>query len=94
MPAEPGFKSVRIAPQPGGLKWIDCATPHPKGLIHVKLYFDDDAVNGEVTLPPGVSGVFEWKGHRQPLKPGRNALLDDKSRREKLGDSVESPRSG
>ena len=70
MPAEPGFKSVRIAPQPSGLKRVDCATPHPRGLIHVKLYFDGDAVEGEVTLPDGIGGVFEWKGRRQPLKPG------------------------
>ena len=70
MPAEPGFKSVHIAPQPGGLKWIDCTTPHPKGLIHVKLYFDGGAAKGEVTLPDGIGGVFEWKGRRQPLKPG------------------------
>ena len=29
---------------------------------------------GEVTLPEGVSGVFERKGRSQPLKPGRNTL--------------------
>ena len=63
-----------IAPQPGGLKWIDAATPHPKGMILTKLRFDGDAVEGEVTLPDGVSGVFEWKGKAIPLKPGRQAI--------------------
>ncbi len=73
-PAEPWFKSVRIAPQPGGLKWIDAATPHPKGMILTKLRFEGDAVSGEVTLPDGVSGVFEWKGQRIPLKPGTQTI--------------------
>ena len=73
-PAEPYFKSVRIAPQPGGLKWIDSATPHPKGMILVKLRFDGAEAKGEVTLPEGVSGVFEWKGQRQTLAPGRQFI--------------------
>jgi hypothetical protein len=73
-PAEPWFKTVRIAPQPGGLKWIDVATPHPKGMILTKLRFDGDSVEDEVTLPDGVSGVFEWKGKAIPLKPGRQAI--------------------
>lgn len=68
--AEPWFKSVRIAPQPGGLKWIDAATPHPKGMIRTKLRFDGDAVKGEIVLPSGVNGVFEWKGRKITLKPG------------------------
>jgi hypothetical protein len=31
-------------------------------------------VEGEVTLPYGVSGVFEWKGKAIPLKPGRQTI--------------------
>ena len=73
-PAEPWFRTVRIAPQPGGLKWIDAATPHPKGMILTKLRFDGDAVEGEVTLPDGVNGVFQWKGKAIPLKPGRQPV--------------------
>jgi hypothetical protein len=69
-PAEPWFKTVRIAPQPGGLKWIDAATPHPKGMILTKLSFSGGAVEGEVTLPEGVSGVFEWNGRTLRLCPG------------------------
>ena len=65
---------AKLAPQPGGIKWIDAATPHPKGMILTKLRFDGDAVEGEVTLPDGVSGVFEWKGKAIPLKPGRQAI--------------------
>jgi hypothetical protein len=69
-PAEPWFKTVRIAPQPGGLKWIDAATPHPKGMILTKLSFSGGVVEGEVTLPEGVSGVFEWNGRTLRLCPG------------------------
>ena len=65
---------MRIAPQPGGLKWIDAATPHPKGMILTKLRFDGNAVEGEVTLPDGVNGVFQWKGKAIPLKPGRQPV--------------------
>ncbi|MBQ7180012.1 MAG: hypothetical protein IJR87_01820 [Bacteroidaceae bacterium] len=73
-PAEPWFKSVRIAPQPGGLKWIDAATPHPRGMILTKLRFEGDRVTGTVTLPDSVSGTFEWKGRKIPLKPGTQTI--------------------
>ncbi len=70
-PAEPGFKSVRVAPQPAGLKTIRSKTPHPKGFVELDLRFDGDAVSGAVSLPAGVSGAFHWRGTRLPLKPGR-----------------------
>ena len=74
MPAEPWFKTVRIAPQPGGLKWIDAATPHPNGMILTKLRFEGDAVSGTITLPDSVSGTFEWKGRKIPLRPGKQNI--------------------
>ena len=74
MPAEPWFKSVRIAPQPGELKWIDAATPHPRGMILTKLRFEGDAVSGTITLPDSLSGTFEWKGRRIPLRPGTQTI--------------------
>ena len=43
-------------------------------MILTKLRFEGDAVSGEVTLPDGVSGVFEWKGQRIPLKPGTQTI--------------------
>ena len=69
-PAEPGFKTVRVAPQPGGLKKITSKTPHPKGFVELDLRFDGDAVRGTVKLPEGVSGEFVWRKMRLPLKPG------------------------
>jgi len=38
------------------------------------LLIDGDEVKGEVTLPEGVSGAFEWKGQRQTLAPGRQFI--------------------
>jgi hypothetical protein len=33
-----------------------------------------------VTLPDGVSGVFEWKGKKIPLKPGRQTHIHSDGR--------------
>lgn len=73
-PAEPFFRTVRVAPQPGGLKRIDAATPHPKGLIETRLAFDGDSVSGEVVLPDGVTGEFLWRGKSLPLHGGANKI--------------------
>ena len=73
-PASPFFKTVRIAPNPGGLKWLDAVTPHPKGQIVTKLTFEGNTVRGEVTLPADVSGVFEWGKTKQPLHPGHQTV--------------------
>ena len=73
-PAEPFFKSVRVAPCPGGLKHIASSTPHPNGMIQTDFTFDGDTVKGSVTLPEGVNGVFEWRGKTIALKSGKNAI--------------------
>lgn len=73
-PAEPFFKSVRVAPQPAGLKRILSKTPHPKGFVELELAFDGDKVRGTATLPDGVPGEFVWKGKTVPLKPGAQEI--------------------
>jgi hypothetical protein len=73
-PAEAWFRTVRIAPQPGGLKWIDASTPHPKGMILTKFNFNGDRIEGEVTLPDGVHGTLEWRGRSTALRPGRQRV--------------------
>ena len=74
-PAEPGFRSVRIAPSLGPLKRAEGRIPHPRGDIEVKLERSGElGLRGEVTLPPGLSGVFEWKGRKLGLKPGRQEI--------------------
>lgn len=73
-PAALGFKAVRIAPQPGGLKRIASKTPHPKGFVELNLTFEGDKVRGSVTLPQGVPGEFVWRNTRLPLKPGTQEI--------------------
>ena len=68
------FQTVRIAPQPGGLKWIKARTPHPKGIIESDLRFADGKVSGTIRLPEGLGGMFEWNGQTRVLKPGEQTI--------------------
>ena len=63
-PASPGFRTVRIAPQPGKLPKIVSRTPHPDGFIALDLTFEGDPCRGTVELPPDITGVFVWHGQR------------------------------
>jgi hypothetical protein len=74
-PASPGFKAVRIAPSLGPLKRAAGRMPHPLGDIDVRLERSgDQGLRGEVTLPPGLSGTFEWNGRQLSLRPGRQEI--------------------
>ena len=68
------FASVRIAPQPGGLKRISARMPTPKGMVSVELRFEGDAPCGMVTLPDGLPGTFVWKGVSRSLHAGENTI--------------------
>ncbi|MBP0974767.1 MAG: hypothetical protein J6P20_01745 [Oscillospiraceae bacterium] len=69
-PAANGFTAVRIAPQPGGLKWLKATMPTPKGDIVLDLQFKDNAVSGSVTLPDALPGTFVWQEVEHPLRAG------------------------
>ncbi|SDD03921.1 family 78 glycoside hydrolase catalytic domain [Niabella drilacis] len=73
-PAAPGFRSVRIAPAPGGLKYIKATMPHPLGMIRMDLSITGDRWTGTVTLPAGSDGLFVYKGKTQKLNPGKNRI--------------------
>ena len=54
-PVEPGFATVRIAPQLGSLKWVEGTYPTPRGPIHVRHERQPDGtIKSEVKLPEGV----------------------------------------
>ncbi len=72
--AAPWYEKVLVAPQPAHLKFIRSSTPTPKGAVVLDLRFDGGRVEGVVTLPAGLSGEFEWKGHRIPLPSGVNKV--------------------
>jgi hypothetical protein len=70
-PASPGFKTIRIAPHLGSLQWVDGKMPHPSGEIRFSLKRNGTGgLNGEITLPKGLQGTFEWQGKTIPLKGG------------------------
>ncbi len=74
-PGAPGFASVRIAPQLGALQWVKASMPHPRGEVVVDLQRKgEQGLQGEVTLPEGVSGIFLWNGKTQTLKAGKQKM--------------------
>jgi len=74
-PAEPGFSSVHIAPALGPLRRAEGRIAHPSGDIDVQLErVGEDGLRGEVTLPPGLTGVFEWRETQIPLRSGAQTV--------------------
>jgi hypothetical protein len=73
-PASPGFRTVRIAPQPGGLPKIVSRTPHPDGFITLDLAFTGGGCRGNLELPAAITGVFVWQGQEQKLHGGANTI--------------------
>jgi hypothetical protein len=74
-PAEPGFRSVRITPQPGPLTVLAGAFPHPSGeMIEFDLRFDGDRMSGSIDLPAALGGSIAWRDEVVPLQPGHNEI--------------------
>jgi hypothetical protein len=74
-PDKGGFSRVVVEPHPGGLDWVKCEVPNPKGMIRVSLKKNQNGYSADVELPDGVPGVFVWKGKETPLKPGKQSPL-------------------
>jgi len=73
-PASPGFKTIRMEPALGDLKLIKGQMPHPAGTIVFDLKRKGAAgIQGEVTLPEGLTGTFGWNGKTVQLK-GKTAI--------------------
>ena len=73
-PASPGFRTVRIAPQPGKLPYLISRTPHPDGFIALDLKFQGGRCRGAVELPQPITGLFLWHEREQKLAAGVNAI--------------------
>lgn len=74
-PASPGFSSVIIEPHPGGLKWIKAGMPHPDGEINLDLEFNKKGdVDGTISLPGKLKGLFVWDGQTIDLSPGKQKI--------------------
>ena len=74
-PAAPGFRRVRIAPAPGGLRRITSKMPHPQGFIGLDLAFPETGgCRGEVILPDESTGELIWGTETVPLRPGKQGI--------------------
>ena len=68
-PASAGFKTIRMDPALGDLKFIKGQMPHPSGMIVFDLKRSgSEGIQGEVILPDGLTGTMVWKGKTLPLK--------------------------
>lgn len=74
MPDDAGFKRVLIQPALGELNEVTGQMPHPSGMIHVSLKRTGDRIQGQVILPPNVSGVFKWKDKTVKLVGGAQKI--------------------
>ncbi len=62
-PDAPGFKAVRIAPQPGPLHRIEAAAPHPAGgVVRIDLREENGGWRGTAETPDGLPSTFELGG--------------------------------
>ena len=74
-PSSPGFRTVEITPALGPLRRAEGRVPHPSGDIEIRLERNGtDGLSAHVTLPPGLSGMFRWRGQRRPLHAGAQTL--------------------
>ncbi len=74
MPSDYGFSKVKISPNLCGLEWVKGKMPHQKGFIEVNFKQVDNGLVGEITLPNGLEGEFEYRGKTQKLSSGKNII--------------------
>ncbi len=58
-PAEPGYATVRIAPQPGRLQWAQGRVPTPHGVVECIWRREGETFTLDVALPAGAKGEIE-----------------------------------
>lgn len=77
-PAESGFRSVRIRPHLGPSHKASCKMPHPNGTIVLDLVRHGiTGLKGEVILPEGVTGEFQWNNTTTQLTAGAQTISLD-----------------
>jgi alpha-L-rhamnosidase len=73
-PGAPGFATVRVEPHLGTLDHLEASMPHRRGPISVSYRRDGQALEARVTLPPGLTGEFAWRGITRALQPGEQTF--------------------
>lgn len=66
-PDAPGFKRVRISPQPAGLSMIESSLPHPQGEVTLTMTRHDGQWRVLAKAPRGIPGVVEWQNETRAL---------------------------
>ncbi len=66
-PVSPGWKSVKIAPQLGGLNWARGTVPTPHGFINISFKKNSGKLKYEITLPAGTNGELSLPGHSRVI---------------------------
>jgi hypothetical protein len=74
-PAAFGFRDVLVQPMLGPLTSVRATLPHPLGEIAVTLRRADDALEGTVSLPGGVTGTFVHGDAAQVLQAGTRTTI-------------------
>jgi alpha-L-rhamnosidase len=70
-PAAPGWRTLRIAPQPGGgLEWASTRRETPYGSSSVSWELRDGAVTVHATVPPNTTAVVRLPGRTDELEVG------------------------
>jgi alpha-L-rhamnosidase len=74
-PGAPSFAEIVIEPHLGGLKKVDAAMPHPRGMIEVALVAADrGGTSAKIVVPQGVPARLIWRGRTYPLRAGEQTL--------------------
>jgi hypothetical protein len=73
-PAAPGFREIRIRPNPGHLKIIKAIVPVPAGMVSLDWRQESSGLRAVIEMPTGVNGRLEWQGKTWQLVPGRNEV--------------------
>lgn len=80
LPAEPGFKKIKIAPALGPLTRCRATMPHPQGEIMVNLErIGETGLKAEIRLPEGLTGELQWNNRTVSLYGGTQTVVVDKS---------------
>ena len=76
-PAAMGFRKVSITPYLGHLKKVKAKSVHPKGEIEVFLSIQKGVLNGFITLPKGLNGIFSYRGKNITLREGKQEICTE-----------------
>jgi hypothetical protein len=73
-PDSRGFKSIKIEPHLGNLKYASGVFPHPLGRVKAEFKKEDGKIKGVIFLPKGLSGRLISQGKTIILESGETKV--------------------